>query len=88
MLESLKEGASEAAKGIGDHLLERIKDAPGEIGQEAMHQVGRGAQELASGLFNGNAFVQYGHRADHDQDKAKDGAEMPQKEEERGGMEM
>ena len=90
MLESLKEGAAEAAKGIGDHLIERIKDMPGEIGHEAERVGMQGTAELAAALFAGSTgYVPYGQGQMRDKEiEGNEGAEQPQKEQERGGMEM
>lgn len=48
---------------IGALLAEIAKD----VGQEMKHQAAHGAAELASALNLGNAFVQYPHNAEHDQ---------------------
>lgn len=47
-----------AVKDIG---LSRLGDILPECGVEAQHQIGRGATEIASALFNQQGFVLYGH---------------------------
>lgn len=91
LIESLKEGAGEAAKAIGSHLIDRIKDMPSEIAHEGQRVGMQGAAEIAAALFNGNGFVPYGQGQMRDQEKdGNEGAEQQkeqQKEQERGGME-
>jgi hypothetical protein len=81
--EALKEGATNAMQ---------------EIGEEMQRLAVQGQAELAGALFNGNAYVPYG-RGQDTKLFGNDGedlqprveapqVELPQQEQERGGMEM
>jgi hypothetical protein len=46
--------------GLASLLFERVKAIGPEVGAEVSRLGGQGAIELASALFNGNAFTPYG----------------------------
>ena len=78
LIQALKESLFSLADG-----LPSVKDFVPQVGAELDRAVKQGANELASALFNGNGFVQYGagqytvepentqeatHVAEHDRD--------------------
>lgn len=72
-------------------LWERLKEAPREMGAELKHMGSQGCHELAAALFNGSGFVMY-PRAPREGQRVEDPqpgvTPEPEKQQERGGMEL
>ena len=87
--EGQNQAASLAAQlfgGLADTMKESLSNAPGQIMQEAKHQVGMGAHELAAALFNGSGFVMYPRGGKDDNGQQKDGQQ--QEGQDKGGQEQ
>jgi hypothetical protein len=95
--------AAETEKNLVQQLfgavVDRLKEAPGEIIKEAKRLGVQGEMELASALFNGSAFVPYGpgqYTPKQGHDAGIHGKEMEtqkeapehEREMERGGRDM
>jgi hypothetical protein len=97
--QGLAEGVG--TRGIVHAFMDRLKEAPGEIGMELQRLGTQGAMELASAIFNGHAFVPYGpgqytpspghgvHGPEQGQQQRQEqGRQEPEQQRERGGREM
>ena len=84
---SLMQAAMDVAKGINERLISTILKE--EI-DEASHQVGKGATELAAALFSGtsNAFVMYPRQGNEPEKQVEQTQAAPEQEQKRGGRQM
>jgi hypothetical protein len=86
--EGQNQAASLAAQLFGA-AVDRIKDIPREAMQEACHQVGAGAHELAAALFSptNSGYVMYPRGGKDDNGQQKDGQQQ-QEGQDKGGQEQ
>jgi len=68
--------AKELAAKLFGAAMDRIKEAPQEIGAEMKNAVAHGAHELAAALFNNSAFVMYPRGTKDDHGQAKEGQDQ------------
>ena len=77
MAEKERMGIREGAKEALGMMWNNIKKAPGDIGATLKHKYLQGAQELASALYAGSGFVQYGDQAPFNAPQSPEG-QQPQ----------
>ncbi len=57
-----------AIRSAVDATMPGLKNFGQDIASELQNQLGHGAHEIGAALFNGNAFVMYGHGSSKDQE--------------------